>query len=199
MHKELVFLKGYAKGKGYWKLLEAINTAIALHEGQKRKSGEDYIEHCMRVTSTLVALGLDDEHLLTVAIMHDVYEDCDVSVDELSYKYNLDKEVIEDIKALSKYKGMPIDAYYDNVRSHGIRTILVKLSDRCHNISSMVGAFSPQKMKEYVNETEAYVLPLCKYAKTHFPQYSDQIFVLKYFIESVDKAIKALVEKLDTD
>lgn len=197
MHKELVFLKGYAKGKKYFSLMEAVNTAVMLHDGQFRKSGEQYVEHPMRVASSLVSLGIDDEATLIIAMLHDVLEDCDVTEIDLEHKFNVDKEQIEDLKALSKCKGVNTDVYYKGVRDRGIRTILCKISDRCHNVSSMAGAFSIEKMKSYVKETEDYVLPLCKYAKTHYPQYSDPIFAMRYFIESINKTVKALISVIE--
>lgn len=61
----------------------------------------------------------------------------------------------------------------------------------------MAGAFSIEKMKSYVEETEDYVLPLCKFAKNHYPQYSDQIFAMRYFIESINKAVKTFVGMIE--
>lgn len=53
-HKEMVYIKGFAKGKGFWNLLKAINVGTQLHAGETRKSGEPYIDHPMRVTSEQV-------------------------------------------------------------------------------------------------------------------------------------------------
>jgi (p)ppGpp synthase/HD superfamily hydrolase len=69
MHRELVYLKGLAKGSGFMQTLKAINVASQLHDGQKRKLGEDYIEHPMRVAKELVSLKLYDDKLLAYKII----------------------------------------------------------------------------------------------------------------------------------
>jgi (p)ppGpp synthase/HD superfamily hydrolase len=192
-HKEMVYIKGFAKGKEYWNLLKAINVATTLHEGVKRKSGEPYIDHPMRVVSELIALGLHDDITLAAGLLHDVVEDTNTAANDLATKYNLDIEVARVVQLLSKESGMSTEFYYRHIRED-IRAILVKLSDRCHNVSTMYGAFTIEKMQQYVEETETHVIPLCKYATRNHPEYSDQIFVLRYHIESVLKVIKGVIE-----
>ncbi|GCD11743.1 HD domain-containing protein [Clostridium tagluense] len=193
MHKELVYLKGFAKGKQYWNMLKAIQVAIELHDGQKRKLGGDYIEHPMRVVSELVALRLYDETLLTSAILHDVVEDCNTSRNDLVLEYGFSHDVETLVSLLSKTKDMSTPVYYEGI-SFDIRAILIKVSDRCHNISTMIDAFTIEKMKEYIEETETYVIPLCKYGINHYPEYSDELFVMRNHIESVIVCIKAFVK-----
>lgn len=193
MHKELVYLKGFAKGRQFWKMLKAIQLAVELHEGQKRKLGEEYIEHPMRVTSELVALKLFDETLLASAILHDAIEDCNISKSDLMYEYEFSNDVAEIVSLLSKTSDMPTSVYYDRIKTDA-RAILIKASDRCHNISTMIGAFTVEKMKEYIKETETFVIPLIKYGITHYPMYSDELFVMQYHIESVTECIKGITK-----
>lgn len=193
MHKELVYLKGFAKGKKYWQMLKAIQVALELHCGQKRKMGGEYIEHPMSVTSELVALGLHDEVLLTASILHDVIEDCNTSKNDLVLGYGFNEDVAKIVSLLSKTKETLVDDYYEAVRTD-IRAVLIKVSDRCHNVSTMVGAFTLEKMKEYIIETESYVIPLIKYGINHHPQYSDELYVMRNHIMSVTKCIKAFIE-----
>lgn len=193
MHKELVYLKGFAKGNKYWDMLKAIQIAIELHEGQKRKLGGDYIEHPMRVTSELVALGLHDETLLISAILHDIIEDCNTSRHDLVLGYGFSHDVANIVSLLSKTKGLDTCVYYEGMKQDA-RAILIKVSDRCHNISTMIDAFSIEKMIAYVEETETHVIPLCKYGINHYPEYSDALFVMKNHIESVLSCIKAFIK-----
>jgi GTP pyrophosphokinase len=193
MHKELVYLKGFAKGKQYWQMLKAIQVAIELHDGQMRKAGGEYIEHPMSVTSELVALKLHDEVLLASAILHDVIEDCNTSKSDLILAHGFNQEIANIVSLLSKTKDMTTFAYYTEI-SKDARAILIKVADRCHNISTMIGAFTIEKMKEYVAETEQHVIPLIKYGVNHHPEYSDELFVMRNHIESVTKCIKAFIE-----
>lgn len=188
-HKEMNYIKGYAKGKGYFELLKAINCATLLHEGQYRKSGEPYIDHPMRVCSSLIALGVDDELILVSAILHDVVEDCNIALMDLHHNYGISKESIDLISYLTKVDGFPTDFYYGQIKLN-FRSSLVKIADRCHNVSTMAGAFTREKIADYINETNEYVLPLCKHVIRFYPEYSDAVYAMKYQIESIIKALK---------
>jgi GTP pyrophosphokinase len=191
-HKEMIYLKGLSKGMGLYNTLKAINIANILHEGQKRRTGEDYIIHPVRVASALSALGIHDDSILATALLHDVIEDCGITKDQLIHQYGLNPQIAENVQILSKNKDMSTKVYYERISSNPT-CLLVKISDRCHNVSSMVGGFTPEKMKSYIEETEEYIYPLCKYGKNFYPEYSDQIFSMKYQIESVLLVVKSFV------
>ena len=82
-NKEILFLKGYLKGKGFNDALKAINLAETAHSTALRKSGEPFVSHPIRIANALVSLGVEDEKILIVAILHDILEDTDVTREEL--------------------------------------------------------------------------------------------------------------------
>lgn len=195
-HKEMIFLRGFAKGNHLYNTMKAITAATKLHEGQTRKSGEPYVNHPMRVTSALVALGIRDDMILATAMLHDAVEDCNITPEGLAREYGIDGTIIENVVALTKTPGYNEERYFDGIRMNPA-ALIVKIADRCHNISTMMEGFSPEKMRQYVNETEEHILPLCRYGKRYYPEYSDQIFSMKYHIESVLNAVKGFVKALD--
>ncbi|MBQ2803015.1 MAG: hypothetical protein IJF07_03865 [Lachnospiraceae bacterium] len=79
--------------------------------------------------------------------------------------------------------------YYGAISQNEIAT-MVKLLDRCNNVSGMVTGFNRNKLAEYIKETEKWFYPLLQQAKTDYPMYSNQIFLLKYHLLSVIEAIK---------
>lgn len=79
MNKELIFIKGFAKGRGYHELARAIRVTEKYHKGQMRIGGEPYINHPSRVTTFLIAIGVTDQKTLSAAMLHDVPEDCKVT------------------------------------------------------------------------------------------------------------------------
>lgn len=79
--------------------------------------------------------------------------------------------------------------YYERISQNAIAT-MVKLLDRCNNISSMAAGFSKEKMVEYIKETEKRFYPLLHKAKYEFPMYSNQIFLIKYHMTSVIEVFK---------
>lgn len=194
MHKGLIYIKGYAKGKELMDTLKAVNHAVLLHENQYRKTGEDYVEHPMHVTKHLLSLGLDKDSLLAAAMLHDTIEDCSISPADLKAIFT--EETCYNVEVLSKTKKTDTDSYYSLI-SKNPETSLIKIADRCHNVSTMADAFSIKKIKEYIEETELYVIPLCKSTVIQYPEYSDAVMTMKYHIESICYTLKVCIEALD--
>lgn len=200
--KMYTYLKGFAMGRGWSETMQALNYARKLHKGQARKSGEAYIIHPLTMACQAVSMGVNDDNIVAAILLHDVVEDCGVSVNDLP----VNKEVKEAVNLLTyvkpeKYKerdgeGPSIlvvkNNYYDAISKNRIASI-VKLFDRCHNVSSMAGVFTKEKLDDYIEETETFVLPLIRKAKEEFPEYQNVLFVLKYHIISVLEAIKGTI------
>lgn len=197
-NKEMVFLKGFAKGSNFPQTRLAITAATKLHEGQMRKSGNPYIDHPMRVTSELVAMKVDDDETLAMSLLHDVIEDCNITEQELMLKYRINQTVAHNVVLLTKVKGMSTEYYYSRLREN-VAVILGKGADRVNNVSTMIKVFTLEKLKSYVEETETYVLPLLHYGKDTFPEFGDQFFLMKYHIESVCEVVKAFVEFVENN
>lgn len=195
-NKELLRIKVTAQARGFNNTYRAVYVAEELHKGQYRKSGEDYVSHPARVTSLLLARKIYNDEILATALLHDVIEECDISEEELIHKYGIDEKIVKNVRILSYDKRESKDEYYKRIRENPA-CLLVKIADRCHNVSTMADAFSMEKMKEYVEETERYVLPLCEYGKKFLFDYSDEIFTLKCHIESVLTAIKSFIRYYD--
>ena len=200
--KMYTYLKGFAMGRGWSETMQALNYARKLHKGQARKSGEAYIIHPLTMACQAVSMGVNDDNIVAAILLHDVVEDCGVSVNDLP----VNKEVKEAVNLLTyvkpeKYKerdgeGPSIlvvkNNYYDAISKNRIASI-AKLFDRCHNVSSMAGVFTKEKLDEYIEETETFVLPLIRQAKEEFPEYQNVLFILKYHIISVLDAIKGTI------
>ena len=84
--------------------------------------------------------------------------------------------------------------YYDAIAGDSTAAI-VKILDRCNNISTMILGFSKERVIEYINETEQYVYPLIEYVKKNYRQYYDAVFILNYQIMSIIESIKGAVLK----
>lgn len=183
------YIKTYAGVKKLHQTSKVLPYARELHEGQFRK-GKDhvlYIYHPLLLACHALALGLDDDDIVSTALLHDVCEDCGVAVDELP----VNKETKAAVSLLTKGKETKLNAeqYYADISRNPIATI-VKLLDRCNNISGMAAGFSKKRMVEYIKETETLVYPLMQKAKSEYPMYSNQIFLIKYHMTSVIEALK---------
>ena len=76
---------------------------------------------------------------------------------------------------------------------------MTKLIDRCHNVSSMAGTFSVEKLKSYIEETRQYVLPLLRKVKNKYPEDANVLFALKYHIVSVVDSIDATIQVFEAE
>ena len=189
-NKEILFLKGWLKGKNYNNALKAIHVAERAHFGYKRKSQEPFISHPIRVANALVSLGVEDEEILTIAILHDIIEDTKLEKEDLLKDFN--ESVVESIELLTKKENVDLDEYYKNIFFNP-KACVVKIADRCHNISTMY-FFNEDKMINYIKETEKYIIPLCSEVSNNYPHLSNYVYSMKYHIESILEATKFFLD-----
>ena len=67
---------------------------------------------------------------------------------------------------------------------------MVKLLDRCNNISGMATTFTDDRMAGYIRETLEYIYPLMEKARDAYPEYSNQLFLIRYQMRSVLEALR---------
>lgn len=187
------YIEAYAAAKHLEQTMRVIPYAREKHSGQFRK-GKDkvpYIYHPLLVACQALALGLDDDDMVSAALLHDVCEDCGVTPEELP----VNQRTQEAVALLTKvHSGEKQDkaAYFAAIAENEI-AVMVKLLDRCCNVSGMAAGFTRAKMMEYIEETEQWFYPLIQSAKVRFPQYSNALFLLKYHISGVVETIKHLM------
>lgn len=193
--KMYTYLRGYASGARMKETLKALSFAREKHSGQFRKSGAPYIVHPLTMACNAVSIGIREDEVLAAILLHDVCEDCGVSLAELPVSETVKRAV--DLLTFRVMEGetkeIAKNRYY-NLILQSREATLTKLIDRCHNVSSMAGTFSEAKLKAYIDETRQYVLPLLKKAKTLYPEDADILFILKYHIVSVVDSLDAAME-----
>lgn len=114
------------------------------HGNQKRHSGDLYFSHPLAVAEILTELKLDQESIMT-GLLHDVVEDTDVTIDDIEEKFGSDvARLVDGVTKLGKIENIPVnERVADNFRkltiamSQDIRVLLVKLSDRLHNMRTL--------------------------------------------------------------
>lgn len=104
----------------------ALAIAKKAHAGQVDKAGIDYIQHPLYVASQVKT-----EQEKVVALLHDVIEDSDVTVDDLLVS-GLSNEVVTAVQILTKKKGQSYQEYLEKVKSNNLARV-VKLADLKHN------------------------------------------------------------------
>ncbi|MBR2123104.1 MAG: hypothetical protein IJ930_09325 [Lachnospiraceae bacterium] len=187
-------LKKTAEAEGLPLLKQALYYAREKHSRQYRKismfSDEriPYISHPLLMTCHAHAMGITDDETLAAVMLHDICEDCGVLPEELPFPEKVQKTV----DLLTRRDDFSLEQYYRRIRSCETACI-IKLLDRCNNVSLMAAAFTDEKMTEYILETEKYVVPLADLTKRG--EYSDAAFLLKYQICSTLENIKAMMRR----
>ena len=188
------YVSTYCNAKQLYQTKRALVFAKEKHDGQFRNIGHSneripYIYHPLLLTCHALALGLEDDDLLSACLLHDVCEDCCVAPEELP----VNEETREAVRLLTKPKGFKLEqdgaAYYEGISGNRI-ALMVKLLDRCNNISSMATAFTDERMAGYIKETREYIYPLMEKGRDDYPQYSNQLFLIRYHMNSVLEALR---------
>jgi len=122
----------------------AFDFAAHAHRGQKRLSGDEFVSHAVAVARILVELQMDTTTIVA-ALLHDVVEDADVSVDEVRETFGDEPAGIVD--GLTKLSSLTFrsstEEQVENYRklllsiARDARVIIVKLADRLHNMRTL--------------------------------------------------------------
>ena len=145
---------------------EAYEFANKKHFGQKRLSGEDYIVHPLNVAYILTRIKADFE-TLSAALLHDVVEDCNVSIDEIKMKFGPSIAFLVDgVTKISKLNfSRDNESTINNQRkilvglSEDVRVIIIKLADRLNNMQTLY-VHSDAKQKRIARETLDILTPI---------------------------------------
>lgn len=206
------FLEYFAESNRLYNTMIALHLARGLHNGTYRKlpvvrNGEiykqPYLIHCLSVSKMLSDMWFpfsDEEKdiLIASALCHDMIEDVpfENGGKELYKVFGLDKRVYEIVKLVSKKKN-PTEAeeeeYFSGIRNNRL-ALLVKLSDRGHNVSDLYN-MKEWKIEEYIGETRKRYLPMCEYARENYPELTDVIEIMQDQIVVQTKTVQMLMEK----
>lgn len=148
---------------------KAFETAKKYHGGQLRRSGEPYIIHPIAVADILVNFGMDYQSLVA-ALLHDVVEDTEYTLEELKADFGGEIAVLVDgVTKLGHLQYSEKDSreemQAENISkmllamSKDIRVIVIKLADRLHNMRTLEYV-APQKQRDKALETLEIFAPI---------------------------------------
>jgi guanosine-3',5'-bis(diphosphate) 3'-pyrophosphohydrolase len=162
-------------------IMRGYGFAKELHTGQKRMSGEDYINHPLATAMLLTELEMDDTSI-AAALLHDIIEDAQVEFDQLAKLFN--KEIAQLVDGVTKLKladfaprepetdgegrkkkRAETDRSAENLRkiflamAKDFRVMVIKLDDRLHNMRTL-SSLSPERQQRVATETLQIFAPL---------------------------------------
>jgi GTP pyrophosphokinase len=144
----------------------ALRFSATAHRGQKRMSGEDFIQHSIAVAKTLVEQLLDTTSIVA-ALLHDVVEDSDIRAEEIAREFGA--EVAGIVDGLTKISSLTFrstaEQQVENYRklllsiAKDARVIIIKLADRLHNMRTL-DPLPPERQQRIATETREIYAPL---------------------------------------
>ncbi len=144
----------------------AWELAAGLHAGQVRKSGEAYISHPLAV-ATIVAEQTADAVTIAAALLHDVVEDTDITLDDLRREFGDEVALIVD--GVTKLDRIHFDSKEAQqaatmrklfvAMANDLRVLIIKLADRLHNMRTLA-AMSVEAQHRIARETIDVYAPL---------------------------------------
>ncbi|WP_306671650.1 bifunctional GTP diphosphokinase/guanosine-3',5'-bis pyrophosphate 3'-pyrophosphohydrolase [Endozoicomonas sp. ONNA2] len=166
-------LKSYLNPEQVNLVRRAYYYAEQAHDGQTRRSGDPYIIHPLEVASILADMHMDHQSLMA-AMLHDVIEDTGIEKQDIAGQFG---DVIADlVDGVSKLTHMNFEnktlAQAENFQkmalamAKDIRVILVKLSDRLHNMRTL-GVLRPDKRRRIAKETLDIYVPIANRLGMH--------------------------------
>ncbi|MBO4541059.1 MAG: bifunctional (p)ppGpp synthetase/guanosine-3',5'-bis(diphosphate) 3'-pyrophosphohydrolase, partial [Bacilli bacterium] len=176
---------------------DAYEFAKAKHQGQKRKSGEEYIHHPIEVAYILAELQ-SGPATLAAGFLHDVVEDTDATIQDIEDGFG--EEVAKIVDALTKIQRLKLSKRTESdfeAEDHrkiflgmakDVRVILVKLADRLHNLRTL-RSLSPERRKGLARETLDVFTPIAHRLGIYKIQSEMEDLCLKYLYPEIYEEI----------
>lgn len=162
----LASMSTYMPDEKFDVIRKAYEFASSRHSQQRRHSGEPYISHPLAVAIILTELKLDISSI-TAAILHDVVEDTDTTLQDIEKSFG--KTVAELVDGLTKISKIEFRSSQEKLAENfrkmvlamakDLRVILIKLADRLHNMQTLE-VLPPEKRDRIAQETLEIYAPL---------------------------------------
>ena len=155
----------------------AYEMAESCHQGQKRKSGEPYVIHPLAVARIVAQeLKLDSESI-QAALLHDCIEDTNATYDQIAKQFSPTvANLVEGVSKLTRIQyATKEDEQMENLRkmlmamSKDIRVILIKVSDRLHNMRTMEYQSVDKQKQKSLETMEIYAPMAALYSLAYGP------------------------------
>ena len=159
---------------------KAYAYAKVAHKDQIRKDGKPYISHPVSVALILANLGFNED-VISAALLHDVVEDCGITLENLKSEFNSNiAELVDCVSAIDKEKFVfDKDDLYESedfekqsIEEQSFKKLIaigkknplgfsIKFADRLHNLRT-IEIFDYSKQLEKVKETERWIVPIAR-------------------------------------
>lgn len=194
----------YIRAESSQKLIrKAYEYAALKHQGQKRKSGEDYIHHPIEVAYILAQLH-SGPATIAAGLLHDVVEDTDATIEGIEEMFGEDvAKIVDSLTKIQRMKLSRLTAEDFEAEDHrkiflgmarDVRVIIVKLADRLHNMRTL-DSLSAERKAALSKETLEVFTPIAHRLGMYTVQSELEDLCLKYTQPERYQSILALVNE----
>ena len=198
-------VKSYNADADLGMLRKAYDFSAKAHQGQRRRSGEPYLQHPIAVAGVLTALKTDVT-AIAAALLHDTLEDTVATPDELEKEFG--KDVVHLVDGVTKIGKITFKSHEEkqaeNFRkmllsmADDIRVVLIKLADRLHNMRTLEH-LSSAKRQAIGEETLEIYAPLANRLGIGWIKNELEDLCLKHLKPDVYELLRTRVAKRDED
>ncbi|MBR6707541.1 MAG: HD domain-containing protein [Clostridia bacterium] len=182
----------------------AYDYAASMHSGTKRGSGEAYINHPLRVARMVAAWGFEAD-VISAALLHDVVEDCEATLDDIGTLFGAGvRRIVDAVTALSDrdfadhtltkvQRDILSDARLQK-RMNG-KALYVKIADRLDNLSTLDGVPEAKRIPK-AEHTREIIIPmaLCRHAYAYAEQLNELCFETEH--PQMDRQIRERAKEI---
>ena len=186
----------------------AYDFAEKMHAGVTRGTGEPYIKHTLRAARSVAEWGAESD-VIMAALLHDVVEDCDVTVSEIEELF--DSSVADTVDAVTALSDKDFDfanhaltkAQMDLLSDAKLQSkmnskaLLVKIADRIDNLNTMSGVKEEKRIPK-AEHTKAIIIPMARLAKAdHLADVLEELcFKIEHpkMYENIEREYRHLLE-----
>lgn len=199
--KKILILRQLLIGARYFNALAALEFAAKHHTGTRKDGVTPEFDH--QISIALYAMTLPDlmyrEEVIATILLHDVREDYRITDHEIRCLFN-DSHFAQRVStAVWNMTKVWLDEKRDEVDLFNQMALdpissIAKGCDRSHNLQTMVGVFSVEKMRVYIKEVREFFLPMLKKARRNFPQQVMAYENIKHLLTSQVELIEAFID-----
>lgn len=175
------------------KIEKAYHFAAKAHEGQKRKTGEEYVAHPLAVAIQLAEVGADEATIIS-ALLHDTIEDTVVSFEDIKHEFGgAVALLVEGMTKFDKHSIYLQDGFDDKIETirkwlmvmhKDLRIAIIKLIDRLDNLKTLYVFDNPQKRQRIAQETLAIYSKVAEWLSLYEIKYHIEELALPYALEA---------------
>lgn len=193
-------LKGYASGKGFDRLLVAIEEGRRMHSGFRKDGVTPEFQHQLEIAHYLITVSgsIDNlEDTLIVAILHDSDEDEAIKFNNPRLIGIIGPECTDSIYTLNKHRVGSLAEYHKALALDPCAS-LAKGADRINNMGSMHTAnYTLEKQMSQAEEVRDLFLPMLKEARKNFPRQMSAYYNIETVLKIQMNAVFTMKKMID--